>query len=640
MNKTICLNMIVKDESHIIIRLLESVISIIDTFCICDTGSNDNTTEIIKNYFKDKNIKGKLIYKKFENFEITRNYSLKEAQNMADFILLLDADMIVEISKDFDKNKLDKDYYLLFQGNNNFFYYNTRLISNNNKIKYIGVTHEYIDCPPGIIGEKLNTIKIIDIGDGGSKSNKFERDIKLFEQDLENNSNNIRSLFYLANSYYDIGNFSKAISNYEKHAKIANWNEELFYNYYRQGLCYKNLNNIEKMIELWLQAWATRPTRVESLYEIIHYYRCNCKWNYCKLFYEIAKNIPYPKDDILFVHNDIYEYKLPLEYTIFAFYIGDRDLYSTFSKLILRNEINIGNFLHNYKFYCPQLEYIDSICFNKSIIRTINKEYNFRSSTPSIISFDNNYIMNIRYVNYNIQDNGNYDWVDNIISINKKYILSENFNILEEFEPNFNYSNRKYEGIEDIKLLKSKDEIIFCGTCYKENSHIGMAIGNYSNDKITYNELIKEPEQYCEKNWSFLPCGKKMVYKWFPLQIGFINNNKLEIIQENNMPNIFQEVRGSTNSSLYKDEIWFIVHLVHKYANEPRIYYHMFIKFDINMNLLAFTCPFKFSKEPIEFTCGLIIEEERIIVSHSIWDRESYIKIYNKKYIEKLLIYI
>ena len=58
------------------------------------------------------------------------------------------------------------------------------------------------------------------------------------------------------------------------------------------------------------------------------------------------------------------------------------------------------------------------------------------------------------------------------------------------------------------------------------------------------------------------------------------------------------------------------------------------------MNLLAFTCPFKFSKEPIEFTCGLIIEEERIIVSHSIWDRESYIKIYNKKYIEKLLIYI
>ena len=42
---TICLNMIVKNENKIIIRLLESVLPIIDTYCICDTGSNDNTIE-------------------------------------------------------------------------------------------------------------------------------------------------------------------------------------------------------------------------------------------------------------------------------------------------------------------------------------------------------------------------------------------------------------------------------------------------------------------------------------------------------------------------------------------------------------------------------------------------------------------
>ena len=62
-NKTICLNMIVKNESHIIIRLLQSVISIIDTYCICDTGSNDNTIEIIKHFFKENKIQGKIIYK-------------------------------------------------------------------------------------------------------------------------------------------------------------------------------------------------------------------------------------------------------------------------------------------------------------------------------------------------------------------------------------------------------------------------------------------------------------------------------------------------------------------------------------------------------------------------------------------------
>ena len=45
---TLCLNMIVKNESKIITRLLESVLPIIDTYCICDTGSTDNTIEVIE----------------------------------------------------------------------------------------------------------------------------------------------------------------------------------------------------------------------------------------------------------------------------------------------------------------------------------------------------------------------------------------------------------------------------------------------------------------------------------------------------------------------------------------------------------------------------------------------------------------
>ena len=46
--KTICLNMIVKNEGKIILRLLESVVSIVDCYCISDTGSTDNTIELIK----------------------------------------------------------------------------------------------------------------------------------------------------------------------------------------------------------------------------------------------------------------------------------------------------------------------------------------------------------------------------------------------------------------------------------------------------------------------------------------------------------------------------------------------------------------------------------------------------------------
>ena len=48
---TLCLNMIVKNESKIITRLFDSVLSIIDCYCICDTGSTDNTVELITDYF-------------------------------------------------------------------------------------------------------------------------------------------------------------------------------------------------------------------------------------------------------------------------------------------------------------------------------------------------------------------------------------------------------------------------------------------------------------------------------------------------------------------------------------------------------------------------------------------------------------
>ena len=48
---SLCLNMIVRNESKIITRLLTSVLPIIDTYVICDTGSTDDTVSIIKDFF-------------------------------------------------------------------------------------------------------------------------------------------------------------------------------------------------------------------------------------------------------------------------------------------------------------------------------------------------------------------------------------------------------------------------------------------------------------------------------------------------------------------------------------------------------------------------------------------------------------
>ncbi|WEI04112.1 glycosyltransferase [Acinetobacter johnsonii] len=59
---SICLNMIVKNESHIIEETLENICQHIQLayWVISDTGSTDNTVEIIENFFEKKKIAGEI----------------------------------------------------------------------------------------------------------------------------------------------------------------------------------------------------------------------------------------------------------------------------------------------------------------------------------------------------------------------------------------------------------------------------------------------------------------------------------------------------------------------------------------------------------------------------------------------------
>lgn len=656
---TVCLCMIVKNESRIIARLLESVIPLIDTYCICDTGSTDSTVEIIDRYFTVRTMPGAIIYHDFVNFEVDRNIALRAAENMADYVLLIDADMELQIDPAFKKTSLTGSAYNLQQGSS-VSYFNTRLLPTKIGAKYVGVTHEYIDIPDGACKtEQLTTLKIRDFGDGGCKDDKFKRDIELLLKGIVVEPQHaIRYNFYLANSYSDTGDYNNALKYYEAHAKIVVWNEEHFYNYYRQGLCYKHLNNPEKMSAAWVKAWSIRPTRVESLYELVHYHRCRSEWNQCKLYYEMARHIAYPKDDILFVHKDIYDHKLMYEYSVFAYYIGEKDIvHRSIAKLMsIPGAYQLDNLFHNYKFYYPLLKETRCVKIVDSFSRVINgATYNFRSSTPSIVpktykkdqKQDNNndnkcrYAMNLRYVNYNITANGTYEWVKNIVTINKYIELTGDLDLETEIDNAKELEtvvlDRQYEGIEDIKLMAYNGDIYFTGTSFKTNNQIGIVGGKYNcRDLFEFREFSKDNESGCEKNWVYLPDATRMIYKWSPLQIGHLVDHRLINIVERPMPNVFSWVRGSTNAFQYQDEIWFVVHLVYQHNGEPRTYYHMFVKFDLEMNLLAYSVPFKFSNQPIEYCCGLIVEQDRIIVTHSVWDRESYIKCYDKRYVATL----
>jgi len=678
---TICLNMIVKNESKIITRLFTSVLPIIDCYCICDTGSTDNTVQLIQEFFISKNISGKVVVEPFKNFCHNRNFALTSCIGMSDYVLLLDADMILEITN-FDKNMLkDYDYMHLLQGNNDFYYQNTRIIKNNGLFKYIGVTHEYISTPENSksLSFKKDQLFINDRGDGGCKSDKFERDVRLLTEGIKEEPKNDRYHFYLANSLTAVGENEKAIEMYKKRIELGGWCQEIWYSYYKMATSYKDLGQVEKAICTWMEAYDYLPERIENLYEIIKHYRYISKHKLCLFFYNLANDVIKQnknKDDYLFLHNDVYTYKIDYEFTIFASYIGVKNINNQVISVLnnCSDSSTNDNLLNNMKFYKDILKSYQIINFDSSIEINVNSELtNFYSSSSCLIHNPNGdgYLMNIRYVNYFINNQGNYLYCDkHIITANKFVELSKDFRIIKEKLFDINFEDRRYIGIEDVRIFNDNNtnKLLFMGTGYHKNNTLGIVEGNYdiNKKKLMINEIKPSfSNSGCEKNWVYVDYldSPHVIYKWNPLQICKINKetNKLNLVETKNMPKIFSCTRGSTCGFKYKytknntedsnedsnedttdliieeTEIWFVLHIVS--YESPRHYYHIFAVFDNSMNLLRYSAPFKFENDFIEYTLSIIVEEHRVLINYSVLDRTTKIGIYDKKYIDSLVKY-
>lgn len=109
--QTICLNMIVKNESNVITRCFDSLKDLFDYWVIVDTGSTDGTQDIIKDYLKD--IPGELIERPWVDFAHNRSEALVYARGKADYIFTIDADEVLSREPNFTLPTLTADSYLL-----------------------------------------------------------------------------------------------------------------------------------------------------------------------------------------------------------------------------------------------------------------------------------------------------------------------------------------------------------------------------------------------------------------------------------------------------------------------------------------------------------------------------------------------
>lgn len=340
--QTISLCMIVKNEnSPHLFECLDSVSPHIDYYVICDTGSTDGTQEAIRSYFEEKGIPGEIHDIPWEGFGICRSKALSLCDGKSDYAWVIDADD--RVVGEFVKPDIDSfDCFSLYYRRGEFGWWRNQIFKTGIGWKYTGVLHEYAECTtnknPKIA--KIQGSYYIDARTLGARNidenknpidfkEKYLRDAETILSALTDETNpnydpeNARYHFYLAQSYFDAGEFQKSIEWYEKRAKMGGWEEEVFYSLYRIGVATAAVGgNVSNLSQLFLEAWNYRPIRVEPLIQLSRMYRSSNRPRIAYLYAKAAADLPKRINDILFIPESMYAWEIDDEVASTAFYAG------------------------------------------------------------------------------------------------------------------------------------------------------------------------------------------------------------------------------------------------------------------------------------------------------------------------------
>jgi glycosyltransferase involved in cell wall biosynthesis len=317
MKPSICLCMIVKNEAKVIERCLASVRDLVSTWVISDTGSTDGTQQLIRTALDG--IPGELHEEPWVNFGHNRSLNIEHARGKADYLLLLDADLVIR--RDGPLPRLTADSYMLrHEGATE--YRIKRLVRGDIAWRYEGVTHEYITADQQHSQKNLDALVIEDFADGGSRHDKFERDARLLGAELERDPANSRTVFYLAQTMRDMGNDDEAITLYERRAEMGGWPEEVYYALLQVGVLRAGSDDWPGAMDAFSRAWEARPQRLEACYELAARLRKLGRYRLAHSIVRAGLGQRQPAD-LLFVQPWVYRWGLLFEFSITAYWVGD-----------------------------------------------------------------------------------------------------------------------------------------------------------------------------------------------------------------------------------------------------------------------------------------------------------------------------
>lgn len=255
MKLSVCV--IAHNEEQIIRTLLESIKEA-DEIVINANGCTDKTVEICKEY-TDKVFTD---YKWCDNFSDARNWTITKASG--DWILCIDSDNELEqggIEKIKKSIKNTKELAL-----NVTWYCETGshklpwLFKRCKENYFIGAVHEYLN-------NRATVDSGVKIKYTSSPSHKYDpnRNIRILEKALFENSNLPRERYYYAREFFYKGDWNKTIEELDKYLLISNWLPEKTDALYLKALCLWKSQQGDKAREVCLECIRQNPDFKKAL---------------------------------------------------------------------------------------------------------------------------------------------------------------------------------------------------------------------------------------------------------------------------------------------------------------------------------------------------------------------------------------
>lgn len=338
-SRTLCLNMIVKNEAHVIRRCLDSVLPHIDRWIVVDTGSSDGTQSIVREHMKDK--PGELFERPWRDFGWNRSEALQLARGKADYVLIMDADHVLHVPQTFSWNTLAADGYLVPHRYAGVDYGLPILLADRIPWRYEGVLHEYVtaDVPHTFVELEGPWIEVFHEGARSRDPQTYRKDAAILEQALAREPNNARYAYYLAQSWKDAGELDKALAGFNRRAAMQGWAEETWHASYQAAQLVERLARPPSEIQYaYLACYNARPTRAEPLVQLARWHRTRGEWGLAFMFARAAASTPRPQDR-LFLEDAVYAWRALDEFAIAAWYVDAKDEGRAAAQRLLRENL-------------------------------------------------------------------------------------------------------------------------------------------------------------------------------------------------------------------------------------------------------------------------------------------------------------